>query len=83
MGRREKVAPENADIIARMRRAGIGATIILGYGINNPERVKEAVKCGADGVIVGTAMIGWMTKADYAGLSGFIRQMKAATMPQG
>jgi tryptophan synthase alpha chain len=82
-GKRNKVAPENADIIARMRRDGMTAAIIMGYGIRDPERVKEALKCGADGVIVGTAMIGWLEKGDISGLSDFIRQMKAATLPLG
>jgi tryptophan synthase alpha subunit len=56
--------------------------IIVGYGINNPARVKEAVKVGADGVIVGTAMIERINQADYAGLSAFIRSMKTATLPE-
>ena len=80
-GRRERVAPVNADIIARMREAGFNTTIILGYGIGNPDRVKEAAKAGADGVIVGTAMIQRIGNADYSGLSQFIREMKAATLP--
>jgi tryptophan synthase alpha chain len=78
-GKRPKVAPENKSIIAAMRKAGLAVPIILGYGINEPERVKEAAQMGADGVIVGTAMIERLNKGDYDGLSSFIRQMKAAT----
>lgn len=80
-GKREKVDPENKILIEKMRQAGLNAAIILGYGINNPERVKEAIKVGADGVIVGTAMIERINQADYAGLSEFIREMKTATLP--
>jgi tryptophan synthase alpha chain len=80
-GRREIVAPENKTIIEKMRNTDLNAAIILGYGINNPERVKEAVQVGADGVIVGTAMIERINQADYTGLSEFIRAMKTATLP--
>ena len=78
-GKRPSVAPENKSIIASMRTAGLTMPIILGYGINAPERVKEAAEAGADGVIVGTAMIDRISKGDYDGLSSFIREMKAAT----
>lgn len=82
MGRRDRVAPENQRIMETMRQAGLRAAIILGYGINRPERVKEAVALGADGVIVGTAMIERINEGNYDGLSRFIRQMKAATLPE-
>jgi tryptophan synthase alpha chain len=81
-GRRDTVAPENKCIIDKMRKTDLNAVIILGYGINNPERVKEAVKVGADGVIVGTAMIERINDADYTGLSKFIREMKTATLAE-
>lgn len=81
-GKRDKVAPENKTIIEKMRKADLNAVIILGYGINKPERVKEAGIVGANGVIVGTAMIERINQADYAGLSKFICEMKAATVPE-
>jgi tryptophan synthase alpha chain len=80
-GRREQVAPENRHAIETMRQGGLEIPIILGYGINKPERVLEAVALGADGVIVGTAMIEWINRSDLDGLSAFIREMKAATLP--
>ena len=81
-GKRAKVAPENKIIIEKMKDTNLTAVIILGYGINNPERVKEAGKLGADGVIVGTAMIERINQADYSGLSEFIHAMKIATLPE-
>lgn len=81
-GKRENVAPENEIIIEKMRNTDLKAAIILGYGINRPERVKEAVEVGADGVIVGTAMIERINQADYSGLSAFIRALKTATLPE-
>lgn len=82
-GKRPKVAPENKAIIAGMREAGLSVPIILGYGINNPDRVREAARVGADGVIVGTAMIDRLAAGDYEGLAEFIRTMKAATISAG
>ena len=81
-GKREKVAPENKQVIDHIKGTGLAIPIILGYGINNPERVKEAVELGADGVIVGTAMIERMRNADYSDLSKFIHGMKTATLIQ-
>ena len=81
LGKRDKVAPENKTIIDTMKRTGLEAVIILGYGINNPARVKEALAVGADGVIVGTAMIERISNGDLQVLSNFIREMKDATLP--
>ena len=80
-GKRPRVEPENGNLIESMRQAGLDARIILGYGINRPERVREAATTGADGVIVGTAMIEFISRGDYDGLSKFIRSMKDATLP--
>ena len=81
LGKRGKVAPENRSIIQNIQKTELDAAIILGYGINNPVRVKEAVAVGADGVIVGTAMIEKITSGDFTTLSKFIREMKEATLP--
>jgi tryptophan synthase alpha chain len=81
LGKRPSVAPENKAIIETMRMAGLNIPIILGYGINKPDRVKEAVAVGADGVIVGTAMIEKISGGDYYELSKFIREIKEATLP--
>jgi len=80
-GKREKVAPENKGIIDRIKGAGLTMPVILGYGINKPERVKEAVAVGADGVIVGTAMIEMINRGDLNELAKFIRSLKDATLP--
>jgi tryptophan synthase alpha chain len=80
-GKRPKVALENKGFIDTMRSSGLNVPIILGYGINNPARVKEAAAVGADGVIVGTAMIERITTGDLDVLSKFIREMKDATLP--
>lgn len=81
-GRRDKVALENKNIINKIRKTDLKTAIILGYGINRPDRVKEAVNVGADGVLVGTAMIERINDGNYHELSKFIREMKEATLPK-
>ncbi len=56
-GVRADVAPENAELLARLRAAGVTAPLALGFGISDAAQVRSAVTCGADGVIVGTAML--------------------------
>ncbi len=80
-GKRKRVALENKKIIETIRTKKLDKPIILGYGINNPERVKEAIEVGPDGVIVGTAMIEKINTGDYGQLSSFISEMKEATLP--
>lgn len=82
-GRRESVASANGDLIARMRQQGLALPIILGYGISSPERVKQAAAVGADGVIVGTAMLSWIANNDLDGLGKFIASLKDATLGRG
>jgi len=81
LGERNEVAIENKMIIESMRNSDFKVPIILGYGINKAERVREAVRVGADGVIVGTAMIRKITEGDFDSLSRFIHDLKEATLP--
>lgn len=80
-GRRPKVAPENKENIEKIKNTGLDFPVILGYGINKPERVKEAAAVGADGVIVGTAMIEKINAGVPGELAKFIRSLKDATLP--
>jgi tryptophan synthase alpha chain len=80
-GDRRNVEEGNQELITRIRATGTQAAIMLGYGINNPARVKEAVKVDPDGMIVGTAVIERIAAGDYSGLSELIRRIKDATIP--
>lgn len=77
-GKRERVAPENKDLVDRVRATGTEAAIILAYGIRDAERTKEAVFTGADGIIVGTSFVELIGKEDYRGLSDRIKEIKNA-----
>lgn len=43
--------------IALIRDAGIEHPIAVGFGLSNPEHVREAIGFGADGVIIGSACL--------------------------
>ncbi len=80
-GNRINVAKGNRELVSRIRATGTQAAIMLGYGINNPTRAKEAVKVDPDGMIVGTAIIERIAAGDYRGLSELIRRIKDAIIP--
>lgn len=77
-GGREKVAPENKELVNHVRDSGTSAAIILAYGIRDRERTKEAVATGADGVIVGTSFVELIGRQDYSQLRDKIREIKSA-----
>lgn len=61
--------------------------LLVGFGISKPKHVKEVIKAGADGVIVGSAIINIIKEnlgkreKMLEAIALFARQMKAATRP--
>lgn len=78
-GKRKIVLPENEKIIKTIKDTGLEPPVILGYGIRDPQRVREAVQYGADGVLIGTAMVDQIRSGDYDQFSAFIKSLKDAT----
>ncbi|WP_180898122.1 tryptophan synthase subunit alpha [Martelella soudanensis] len=56
-GPRETLDPESAGRIARLRAAGAGKPILLGFGISGGGQARQAMELGADGVIVGSKVL--------------------------
>lgn len=56
-GLRDRVSTDNAVLLGRLRAAGVTAPLALGFGIADENGAREAVECGADAVIVGTATL--------------------------
>ena len=83
-GVRDKVSGKVAPLLERIR-AKTDLPLAVGFGISKPEHVKETVRAGADGVIVGSAFIRIIEenrgKRDrmLSELSSFARKMKAGT----
>ena len=56
-GPRAALDPVNAARIATLRAKGIAAPILLGFGISNGAQARAAMDLGADGVVVGSAVL--------------------------
>jgi tryptophan synthase alpha chain len=56
-GPRTYLDPANGARIAKLRAEGVGAPIVLGFGISNGEQARAAVGLGAIGVVVGSAAL--------------------------
>jgi tryptophan synthase alpha chain len=61
--------------------------LAVGFGISTPEHISEVAKAGADGVIVGSALVNEIEKAAAKGVNPAailrkkVRLLKAATVP--
>ncbi len=55
-GARELVSKEVFDLIKRAKRV-CRNKLAVGFGISKPEHVREILKAGADGVVVGSALV--------------------------
>ena len=69
------VSPEIARNIQRMRCAGISAPIIPGFGIGTPEQAAAVLEMGADGVVVGSAVVNSLLEKRG---EQFIKQLRQA-----
>ncbi len=80
------VAVENTAILTKLKSLGAPPPL-LGFGISKPEHVKQALASGADGAIVGSAIVAKITEGQgdleklCKDLSAYIAEMKAATKP--
>ena len=60
-GARERLSGSVKPLIADVRKIS-RVPVAVGFGISKPEHVKEVVKAGADGAIVGSAFVNLITK---------------------
>ena len=74
------VDPRNVELVERLRALNMQAAITLAYGINSPQRVRESVATGADGIIVGTVLVDLIHAGDYPTLKDFIHSLKQNLM---
>lgn len=56
-GPRATLDPDNAVRISALRAKGISAPILLGFGISNGAQARAAIDLGADGIVVGSAVL--------------------------
>ena len=55
-GVREKISSEALDLLNRVRRH-TDLPLALGFGISAPEHAKTCAAAGADGIIIGSAIV--------------------------
>jgi tryptophan synthase alpha chain len=75
-GADEQLRRDQSALIGKLRSFGAPPPV-LGFGISNPEQVHAAVRMGVAGVISGSAVVQRAARGED--LSGFVREMKAAT----
>lgn len=56
-GLRPSLDPSNRERIALLRREGVSAPLVLGFGVSQAEHARAAVEFGADGIVVGSAAL--------------------------
>lgn len=83
-GARSDVVPTLEPALDRMRSA-LGLPLLVGFGISSPDNVRAALSAGADGVIVGSALVRHIEQnlgdpdAMEAALVAHARALRAAT----
>lgn len=53
----EGVSDQVGKNIRQLRQAGISTPIVAGFGISSPQQIEAALAMGADGVVVGSAIV--------------------------
>jgi tryptophan synthase alpha chain len=80
-GARSDVSSTLGDFLARVREA-TPAPLAVGFGISQPEHVRQAARAGASAVIVASALTDLVEKSDdpVTAAREYLREMKQASM---
>lgn len=84
-GVRDTIPADALSLLARVKAKSGTLPVAIGFGISGPAQVSVYARAGADGVIVGSALVKMIAGAgdDRAGIPGqlatFIREMAAAS----
>jgi len=85
-GERNSLGEDAINLISRVKSLTDSLPVAVGFGISKPEHVVSALKAGADGVIVGSAIVRRISRytevgeeAMLAEVSEYVKRMKAAT----
>jgi tryptophan synthase alpha chain len=75
-GAREFSADAVRGLLRSVRGAANGTPILVGFGVSRPEQAQELVAMGADGVVVGTAIVDRIARGAPAGdVEAYVRQL--------
>jgi tryptophan synthase alpha chain len=76
-GERVGVSPRLSPLLASLRRR-TALPLLAGFGIRGPDEVRGVIEAGADGAIVGSALVRLVAEAPRAELPGLVRARTAA-----
>jgi tryptophan synthase alpha chain len=76
-GMRQGMGSNVGDILGQLRTV-TDKPIAVGFGISDPAQAKQVKELGADGVIVGSAMVKKLATEGVEALETFCRELKAA-----
>lgn len=74
-GAREDMRAQLSGVIEEVR--ALGLPVAVGFGVSKPNQVRDLVAQGADGIIVGSALIKKINAKED--LASFVKSLKAAT----
>ncbi|MER3602222.1 MAG: tryptophan synthase subunit alpha [Nitrososphaerota archaeon] len=84
-GARPRLSPGVSRLIANVKRyLGNGPPLAVGFGLSRPEHIGAVLRAGADGAIVGGALVELVARiasgeASLSSLTGFVARLKEAT----
>jgi tryptophan synthase alpha chain len=81
-GKRKALSQSLQPVVDRAVASSGDTPVAVGFGISGPDHVREVIAMGADGAIVGSAIVDLIAKgADAEELKAFVRGLKQATRP--
>ncbi len=79
-GARDEISKDIKNLISKVKKIAKGRIpIALGFGISTPKHVKEVLSYGADGVIVGSAIVKLIKDGDLSKLEKFVLSLKQSS----
>ncbi|MHB8585121.1 MAG: tryptophan synthase subunit alpha [Thermoplasmatota archaeon] len=83
-GAREGVAVTVRPLVERAKAAAGTTPVAVGFGISNPDQVRQMVEAGADGVVVGSSLVAYVEAGrSPEDLARFVSDLKNGTKRKG